>query len=121
MTKMKQTENKYLESLQPETEMENLYRSGAIFDADSGEIIQFLKHLGTKALLNEGLQHAWIIRGITANAILMRRYMESVEKRNGILKLACDPTGYDPNSLLHSALVADEKGETNLSSPFFAK
>jgi len=63
-------------------ELNTLYKSGAIFDADADKIIEFLKRLGTKAVPNWYIHHAYIIRGITANAVLIRRYMERVEKQN---------------------------------------
>jgi len=81
---MPQTANEYLENLQPEAELERMYRTGAIFNASEDKIIAFLGQLGTKGVENDRIRHAWIIRGITANAILMRRYMEAMERSNRV-------------------------------------
>jgi hypothetical protein len=65
-----------------DTELENLYENGENFKANEDKIIEFLKALGTETVKSDYMRHTRIIRGITANPVLMRRYMEATGKRN---------------------------------------
>jgi hypothetical protein len=67
--------------------VEDAFRDGHVVDADDETLTAYLLALANQPIANERVQHRDIIRGLTVNQIILKRYFSRLNRENNKLAI----------------------------------